>query len=323
MKKIILLIYVSLIHVSFYAQDDELHLADPFIIEDQGVFYAYGTSNKMTNEGIAVYESKDLKHWQGTCGLAEKKLALHKNDAWGNEKFWAPEVYKINNKYIMTYTAEGQIAIAESDSPRGPFKQTGTPEPYIIGQKGIDSHIYIDDDGTPYIYWVRFGLGKGNEIRVSRLRDDLKKMKGEQIQCLYSTPDTWERCDEDTTRKVAEAPFILKHKGYYYLSYSCNTFRAANYSVGYATSKSPLGPWERSELNPILFRHGGYAGTGHHAFFTTSRGEMYIVYHAHKDANTALPRKMLISPCRFLEQDNAPDAIVIDDEVIVPIVIKK
>ena len=96
-----------------------------------------------------------------------------------------------------------------------------------------------------------------------------------------------------------------------------------NYSVGYATSKNPLGPWERAEVNPILFRHGGYAGTGHHAFFTTSAGKLYIVYHAHKNKNTVLPRQMLISPCRFVEQENGPDVIVIDDEIIVPVLSPK
>lgn len=119
------------------ARKGQLMLADPFILEDDGWFYIYGTQ---AEDGIVVYRSRDLKHWSDRCGNARNSLALHKDDVWGDFYFWAPEVYKIvEGRYLMTYSAEEHICYAESDSPCGPFVQR-EQRPYL-GENGIDSSI--------------------------------------------------------------------------------------------------------------------------------------------------------------------------------------
>ena len=55
----------------------------------------------------------------------------------------------------------------------------------------------------------------------------------------------WERSRHDEIG--AESPFLIKHNGYYYLSYSTNDFRNKDYFLGYAVSKSPLGPYKKHE----------------------------------------------------------------------------
>lgn len=300
---------------SLLAQEDgfsPVFLADPYIMYEDGVYYAYGTRNP---NGIEVYKSEDLHDWTGPCGLAEGKLALHKDDSWGESRFWAPEVYKIGDRYVMTYSVEARIAIAFSDSPLGPFRQEAEGV-YTPDQNSIDSHIFIDDDGQAYMYWVRFGLGKGNEIRVSKLSGDLTSLVGEQIECLHSQPGTWEVVDSKD--RVAEGPFVIKHEGKYYLTYSCNHFRSQDYAVGYAVSDSPLGPWVRNPDNPILRRHGDSVGTGHHSFIVSDPDHKFMVYHAHKSLQKVGPRRMLISPYMFVENENGPDRLVIDSKVIVP-----
>lgn len=291
---------------------ESVFLADPYIFMEDGTYYAYGTGH---SSGIAVYVSKDLLNWTGPCGLSAENMALHKDDTWGEKMFWAPEVYKVDERYIMTYSVESRIAVAFSDSPLGPFRQEDegvfTPD-----QNSIDSHIFIDDDGQAYMYWVRFGLGKGNEIRVSKLSDDLKRLEGEQIECLHATPGTWEVVNPK--HRVAEGPFVLKHEGKYYLTYSCNHFRSQEYAVGYAVSDSPLGPWIRNPENPILRRHGNFIGTGHHSFITSDKGNRYIVFHAHRNSEKVSPRKMLISTYRFINNGDAPDRLVIEKPIIVP-----
>lgn len=128
------------------AREGQLMLADPFILEDDGWFYIYGTH---ADDGIVVYRSRDLKRWSGRCGNAANGLALHKDDVWGEKWFWAPEVYRIGDRYIMTYSAEEHICYAESDSPCGPFVQS-EKRPYL-DEKGIDSSIFVDDDGKAYM----------------------------------------------------------------------------------------------------------------------------------------------------------------------------
>ncbi|MBO7741461.1 MAG: family 43 glycosylhydrolase, partial [Victivallales bacterium] len=89
-------------------------LADPFILLHEGVYYAYGT---YSGEGIAVYTSTDLKRWKPAG------LALNRKDVWGNQWFWAPEVYKDGDEFIMYYSAEEHICAARGKSPLGPFVQ--------------------------------------------------------------------------------------------------------------------------------------------------------------------------------------------------------
>ncbi|MDR1011745.1 MAG: glycoside hydrolase family 43 protein [Opitutaceae bacterium] len=269
-----------------------IFVADPFILEDKGVYYLYGTSSK---DGIVVWRSTDLVSWDGPCG-ATNGLALHKKDSWGERHFWAPEVYKINDKYVMTYSVEMHIALAESSSPLGPFVQAEKKP--LLKEKGIDSHIFIDADGTPYLYWVRFQ--GGNVIHTARMSRDLKSVDMRTVRrCITARQDTWERSDTQPRANVAEGPFVIKRGQKYYLSYSCNNYKSPDYAVGWAVADKPGGPWLRGKDNPMLLRHDGYTGTGHHAFLQTSSGKLYIVYHAHDSEKNISPRRTLIAECHW------------------------
>lgn len=294
------------------AIEDQLLLADPFILEDNGWYYIYGTHDK---EGIVVYRSKDLKYWSERCGNAKNGLALHKDDVWGEHSFWAPEVYKTGNKYLMTYSAEEHICYAESDSPCGPFIQQ-EKRPYME-EKGIDSSIFIDEDGNAYMFWVRFS--NGNVIWVAEMTPDLHEIKMETARRLIDVMDgTWEQVME----RVAEGPIVIKLENKYYLTYSCNHYQSQDYAVGYAVADSPMGPYTRYAGNPILHRHCGYAGTGHHAFFKTGN-QYYIVYHAHNSSREIHPRQTLIAPLNLYKEkcdDNMEQyRIEISEEIIIPL----
>lgn len=87
-------------------------LGDPFILLHNGTYYAYGTHS---DEGIEVYISDNLKTWK------YKGLALNKKDSWADRWFWAPEVYEVNGKFYMYYSADEHICVAVADSPVGPY----------------------------------------------------------------------------------------------------------------------------------------------------------------------------------------------------------
>ncbi|HEY6956861.1 MAG TPA: family 43 glycosylhydrolase, partial [Flavisolibacter sp.] len=66
---------------------------------------------------------------------------------------------------------------------------------------------------------------------------------------------------------------------------SSNYFGGQNYAVGYATGKSPLGPFTKSPTNPVLQKNtdrgGSVSGTGHNNITYSADGkEMFCVYHA-------------------------------------------
>ena len=310
-KLVFTLAICCLLAINIFAQDKQLTLADPSILEKDGTFYLYGTHSP---DGIIVYKSSDLKEWEGPCGATDG-LALHKNDSWGDRWFWAPEVYYINGKYAMVYSVDEHISIAFSDSPTGPFKQD--IKKTYLEEKGIDNHIFIDDDGTPYIYWVRFD--DGNVIWMAELSKDLKTIKPNTITfCLRSEKGTWEWTPSEPSASIAEGPFVLKHNGKYYLTYSCNHYQSPDYAVGFATADSPRGPWKRSESNPILNNHMGAKGTGHHALLTTSKGDNYIIYHSHFSNEKVGPRRTYIAPYNFEKNNKGETIIKVSDKVIIP-----
>ncbi|WP_029904883.1 glycoside hydrolase family 43 protein [Prevotella sp. 10(H)] len=259
-----------------------LPIADPFILYHNGLYYAYGTS---TDLGFEVYYSKDLEKWK-----RYENLALSKNDSYGEKWFWAPEVYynKMNGKFYLYYSAEEHICVAISDSPLGPFVQDEKKP--MREEKSIDSSLFIDEDGTPYLYFVRFT--DGNVIWCAELEKDLMTIKEETLVKCIDVSQVWEK----SLGKVTEGPSILKKDGTYYLIYSGNDFRSQDYGVGYATSSSPLGPWKKYENNPVLQKPKEHlVGTGHGAPFIDSKGKYRYIFHAHANTKDVGPRTSFIT----------------------------
>ena len=282
-------------------------LADPYVLEDDGMFYMYGT---LSRSGIIVCKSDDLRHWSDCCGLAKYNLAMFRGDVWGEQGFWAPEVYKLGGKYVMTYTSDQHICYAESNSPCGPFVQVDK-RPYLYDENGIDSSIFIDDDGQAYICWDRQVEPGG--IWIAKMSEDL--------QCIDLESAVW-ACDvdyntwENTDGWICEGAQIVKYKDLYYMIYSCNAYTSENYAVGYAVAQHPMGPYEKYAGNPILHMHGGYSGTGHASILQSSIGD-YIVYHAH-NPNRKNPRITLLSPIKFIQSTNGEWEIHVSEEIIQP-----
>ncbi len=297
------------------------NIGDPFIMRSHGKYYLYGTDDGRANKGFLVYESKDLVNWSGPVGAGEGGRALISKDSWGSSSFWGAEVYERNGRFYMYYTVAHHLAIATSDSPLGPFKQENKAP--IREQKEIDPHLFVDDNGRAYMYYVSF-QNKSNDIYVVQMEDDWLTPKEEtKTRCIWFT-EPWENADPKYSKwPVTEGSAVLKHKGIYYLFYTANHFLSQKYAVGYATASSPFGPWEKYEGNPILSETDRIKGTGHCSFVRAPDNEWIIVYHTHKDDKTSNPRKMAIDRGRFVENPDhsKPDIFkvkITDSEQTVP-----
>jgi beta-xylosidase len=275
-------------------------LADPTIFYHDGTYYLYGTGSPPYNKGFVVYTSKDLKKWSGPIGVSEG-FALKQGDAFGNAKFWAPQVFKHNGKFYMAYTANEHIAVAESVHPLGPFKQKEI-KPLASETKQIDPFIFIDDNGKKYLYYVIVANG-GNRIYVAEMNDDLLSVKnGTETKCIEADSQ-WENTDKDKW-SVTEGPTVIRRNKLYYLIYSANHFRSPDYAVGYAVSERPMGPWKKYSGNPIIHKkHTGFNGNGHGDLIQGRKNEWLYVLHTHQSETSITPRKTGIIKGEFVKDD--------------------
>lgn len=286
-----------------------LTIADPTIFYHEGTYYLYGTS--AAGKGFLVYTSKDLKKWHGPKGV-QNGFALMEGNTYGTGGFWAPQVFYYQGMFYMAYTANEHIAIAKSKSPLGPFIQEKKIHPIGAPVKQIDPYVYIDDDGTKYLYHVR--LTNGNKIFVAKLTDDFSSIKPETLQLCIKATEPWENTTQ-ASWPVTEGPSILKHDGLYYLIYSANDYRNPDYAVGYATSKTPYGPWKKYEGNPVISKEiVGKNGTGHGDYFRDEQGNLHYIFHTHNSYKQVHPRKTAMVKIQFKNTQSGIDKLIIVEE---------
>lgn len=239
------------------------HYADPDIAYFDGKYYIYPTTDGGVDwEGpyFKVFSSDDLKAWK------DEGVILNISDiSWcGGVKGWAPAIERRNGKYYFYYSGNKNIGVAVSDSPTGPFADIGkalvSSEEYE-GQT-IDPDAFIDDDGTPYIYW-------GNKyLYAARLKENMIELDGRAVNI---TPEFY-----------GEAPCVFKRKGIYYFTWSRDDTRSPNYHVCYGKSNSPL---EVPMGNEVILSRNYTADsrircTGHHSILNVpGTDDWYIVYH--------------------------------------------
>ncbi len=269
--------------------------ADPFVLYHEGSYYLYATN--ATSEGFKVYSSKDMASWK------DEGFCLRKEDVMGDQGFWAPEIIYRNGLFYMVYVANEHLGVATSTSPLGPFKQQ--EKKWLSERQAIDGHFFIDDDGKIYLYYVRFD--NGNVLYVTTMSDDMLSIDEENEKFIFRASEDWELKDES----VVEGPFILKHNGIYFLTYSANHTRSPYYAIGYATSTSPMGEFVKYEGNPILKMNEEVNGVGHHSFVKTPKGELVCVYHSHYSKTQFTPRTICLDRARF-EVENGKTVLVIE-----------
>lgn len=308
----------TFISVSQLQADDwkEISFADPTIFVENGKYYLTGTRNQEPL-GFSILESTDLEHWTVPDGSSQQ-LILRKGDrTYGEKGFWAPQYFKEKGTYYFTYTANEQTVIASSKSVFGPFRQKEV-RPIDASAKNIDSFLFKDDDGKYYLYHVRFN--KGNYLWVAEF--DMKKggIKPETLKQCMDCTEPWEKTPNYKSAPVMEGPTVMKWDGVYYLFYSANHFMNIDYSVGYATASSPLGPWKKHPNSPIIHRSlVGENGSGHGDVFKGLDGKYYYVYHVHRSDSTVQPRKTRIVPLMLEKGNDGVYSITVDkDHIIKP-----
>lgn len=284
--KPILLLDPERISDRFYSNPLNLsEIGDPFILPADGNYYAFATGGTV---GFFVWESRDL------ISFGNRQKAFRRAD-WASGDYWAPEVFKHEGQYVMFFSARRKadgslrVGVAVSDWPEGPYEDPLGEPLFDYGYAAIDASLYIDADGTPYLYYSRDCSENAvngrheSHLYVVELDKSLLETKGDPV--LLTVPDQlWEKHSGDW--RWNEGPSVIKQDGLYYLYYSANYFASKEYGVGYAVAESPLGPFRKPVKNQLLHfleNEKGVliSGPGHNSFFRAGR-ELFTAYHTHR-----------------------------------------
>lgn len=286
------------------------YLADPFVLQHDGEYYAYGTGPARADGLVfTVLRSTDLVHWR-ECGGA-----LVPPDPDG-VAFWAPEVAMSNGRFYMYYSMADRsgdmshrLRVAIAEHPAGPFVDAGHP---LLPELGftIDAHPFRDPkDGRWYLFFARdfFDGRPGTAIAAAPLADDMVTVDGPVTTILRASDDWQIYCrDRHYYGKIwdawhtLEGPAVVAEGGRYYLLYSGGNWQSDGYGVGYAVADTALGPYHEPESGPAVLRGAGdcVIGPGHNSVAIGPDGRTrFIVYHAWDRDLTA--RRMCIDPLVF------------------------
>jgi GH43 family beta-xylosidase len=259
------------------------NIGDPFVLKHKDTYYLYATS---FIDGFYCWTSKDLVNW-------DKPVQVYTMNerSFGYKDYWAPEVVYHQGEFIMHYSARAKdqhslrIGVAKSKDPMGPFIDVYDGKPmFDFGFAVIDGHVF-KEKGKNYFYFDRdcseYVVDGRHEshIYVMELDDTLTKVITEP-KLIIKPEQPWEIVTGDW--RWNEGPFMIKDQDTYYLMYSGGFYASSTYSIGYATSKSPLGPFVKAKENPILKSvENSISGPGHNSVIEGPGGKMYCIYHVH------------------------------------------
>lgn len=269
-------------------------LGDPFILRaSDGIYYMTGTGG--VRAGFKMYSSSDLKTWKDEGRVYQGNT----DSSWCVSSFWAPELYEVNDKFYMVFSANWRdnptneeenfrIGIAVSDSPTGPYTDLFKRPIFDPGYPVIDGNLLVEN-GKVYLYfsrccykhpvesevaeWARAN-GMFDEIEESwvygvELKPDFSGILNDPVLLVrppVSMDDQqaeWESrsvTSGEVNRRWTEGSYIFKNDDTYFMMYSANFFGGKNYAVGYATSESPLGPFLKAANNPVLQKNTEQGG---------------------------------------------------------------
>lgn len=264
-RPILLIAVMSIFNSCLQARNPILvGAADPDALVIEETAWIYPTFS--TPEGdFYAFSSRDLVNWE-----RHGPLLKFRDIDWIPEgrQAWAPGIIEKGGKFYLYYSVgpkPSHIGVAVSDSPAGPFRDSGRPllsDEDDPGFEAIDAMVFTDPaDGKVYFY---AGGSAGAKLRVFELNDDMVSFKQE--------------FEVETPPRFTEASYMHFHDGVYHFTYSHGYWRAASYSVHHATAPGPTGPW--TYRGAILASDDRHKGPGHHSVIQDPVSEEWlIVYH--------------------------------------------
>lgn len=241
-------------------------LADASIVDIDGTFYCYATTDGMgqglkTSGPPVVWKSRDFANWSFAGTIYPPGF---------DAKYWAPSTpVKKDGRWYLFPTLNGRVTATASGSLEGPFltldgkeirqgsgwRQFPTDLPHPI-----DAEIIQNNDGAYYMVLSRRVM--------ARMNGDFSGFDGAPFEIKTKRGG------------YSEGPAIFKRNGIYYYLYTLGG--GESYQYAYMMSRqSALGPWEAPEQDIIAAtdRQQGIVGPGHGCCFHPEGSDRWVFVH--------------------------------------------
>ena len=256
-----------------------MYTADPSArVWADGRLYVYASHDITPARGCDlmdqyhVFSTDDMVNWKDHGEILRAEQVPWAKPLKNDGKFmWAPDCAYKNGKYYFYFPKPSEdpwgrnwkIGIAVSDNPASGFVCLDTWLKGLPDRGEIDPNIFIDDDGQAYFYY-----GGGGKCFGAKLKDNMIEL-AEELKPMEGLVD------------FHEATWVFKRNGIYYLTYSDNHDAgkdkegvAGDNRMRYATSKSPMGPWEHKGV--YMIPTNSYTN---HGSIVEFNGQWYSFYH--------------------------------------------
>jgi len=295
-------------------------IADPSIVKgDDGKYYVFSTLRK-------AFVSEDLIYWSLLTEKVIDRPTWADDDIHGVPDVWAPDVIKIQDKWIYYYSLaawdkpSAGIGYAISDNIYGPYEDKGKlfDQDDIVMEGLIDPQPFIDDDGRVYMI---VGSFHGNYL-VELSPDGQSLLNGVEYQnehkvLIAGIPLT------TFNNSYYEGGYIIKRNGFYYFfgsAGSCCDKQNSTYSVYCGKSASISGPYLAPNGRDLALPNGNktqgrlviwggsdsekrVAGPGHNSVFIDDAGDYWMIYHAYCDIDNFATRHLFMDKLSWDDND--------------------
>lgn len=249
---------------------------------DHGISFDSSQVPWVFDEKAPKYQGVD---WSKPTPFLKKMIEKDTKDGkleipkFPKDMLFAPDAIEKNGKYYLYFCmADSSEGVAVAERPEGPFKN-----PVQLPCGGIDPAVFIDDNGQAYYYWGQF------YTNAAKLIDTMIEFEeGSIVNNIVTEEDHF----------FHEGSSVRNRGNLYYFVYS-SIVRGKPTSLAYATSLSPLGPFQ---YRGVIIGNDGCdpQSWNNHGSIEEVNGQWYVFYHR-SSQNRHQKRRLCIEPIFFNE----------------------
>ncbi len=295
-------------------QGDVAFTHDPSIAKDGDTYYIFATGKAPDGGQLPVRCSHDLVQWKFCGHVFDHIPSWIQEHSPGTKELWAPDISFEHGEYRLYYayslfgknTSGIALAINKTLDPKSPgyrwidkglVLQSKASEDF----NAIDPNYIEDKSGRA---WLAFGsFWSGIKMRALNAGTGLLSSSDTKLYALATRarpanpeparpglPADWE---------AVEAPFVIRHGGYFYLFVSwdlCCRGTRSTYRTMVGRSRPVTGPYvdetgapmTQGGGSPLLVGNSRWVGPGGESVLQRPGGKELLVFHAY-DAATGRP----------------------------------